>query len=195
MTYRLEFHTPDATLKPGTEDGNLNFLNSTSETINVNFSNKSDGIHTTATKYQIAFGDNADITLSDDTKYTASSFKLSYDGTNIYKDGSTTPLVTGKTVFVKIKGWDDDNNYGDVHTYQYTFYSPLTFEPKGGLFINSAKIKIQGGEKPYKWKVYKYETKTDEVSGDVVLDLHTVRSSGTFEHRKTATTAYLLPVS
>ncbi len=182
MTYRLEFHTPDATLKPGTEDGNLNFLNSTSETINVNFSNKSDGIHTTATKYSIAFGNNADITLSDDTKYTASSFKLSYDGTNIYKDDdTTTPVATGKTVFVKIKGWDDDNNYGDVHTYQYTFYSPLTFEPKGGLFINSAKIKIQGGAKPYKWKVYKYETKKDEVSGDDVLDLHTVRSSGTFD--------------
>ena len=181
MTYRLEFHTPDATLKPGTMDGNLNFMNSTSETINVNFSNKSDGIHTTATKYQIAFGDNADITLSD-TKYTASSFKLRYDGTNIYKNDEATPLVSGKnTVFVKIKGWDDDNNYGDVHTYQYTFYSPLTFEPKGGLFINSAKIKIQGGAKPYKWTVYKYETKTDEVSGDVVLDLHTVRSSGTFD--------------
>ena len=179
MTYRLEFHTPDATLKPGTEDGNLNFLNSTSETINVNLSNASDGIHTTATGYQIAFGDNADITLSDDTKYTASSFKLSYDGTNIYKNDDTTPVATGKTVFVKIKGWDD-NNYGDVHTYQYTFFSPLTFEPKGGLFINSAKIKIQGGEKPYKWKVYKYETKKDEVSGDDVLDLHTVRSSGTF---------------
>ena len=181
MTYRLEFHTPDATLKPGTEDGNLNFLNSTSETINVNFSNKSDGIHTTATKYAIAFGDNEeDITLSDTPTYTASSFKLSYDGTNIYKDDETTPVATGKTVFVKIKGWDDDNNYGDVHTYQYTFYSPLTFEPKGGLFINSAKIKIQGGAKPYTWRVYKYETKKDEVSGDDVLDLHTVRSSGTF---------------
>ncbi|MBR7125573.1 MAG: hypothetical protein IKC86_03080 [Prevotella sp.] len=180
MTYRLEFHTPDATLSPGTMDGNLNFLNSTSETINVKLSNASDGIHTTATKYSIAFGDNEDITLSDDTKYTASSFKLSYDGTNIYKDDDTTPVATGKTVFVKIKGWDD-NNYGDVHTYQYTFYSPLTFEPKGGLFINSAKIKIQGGAKPYTWRVYKYETKKDEVSGDDVLDLHTVRSSGEFD--------------
>ena len=182
MTYRLEFHTPDATLSPGTMDGNLNFLNSTSETINVNFSNKSDGIHTTATMYQIAFGDNKDITINSDTPTsTEPSFKLRYDGTNIYKDDDTTPLVTGKTVFVKIKGWDNDNNYGDVHTYQYTFYSPLTFEPKGGLFINSAKIKIQGGAKPYKWKVYKYETKTDEVSGDVVLDLHTVLSSGEFK--------------
>ena len=183
MTYRLEFHTPDATLKPGTEDGNLNFLNSTSETINVNFSNASDGIHTTATKYQIAFGDySEDITINSDTPTsTASSFKLRYDGTNIYKDDETTPVATGKTVFVKIKGWDDDNNYGDVHTYQYTFYSPLTFEPKGGLFINSAKIKIQGGAKPYTWRVYKYETKKDEVSGDDVLDLHTVLSSGTFD--------------
>ena len=181
MTYRLEFHTPDATLKPGTEDGNLNFLNSTSETINVNFSNKSDGIHTTATKYQIAFGDNADITLSDDTKYTDQSFKLRYEGNKIYKDNETTEVATGNTVFVKIKGWDEDGNYGDVHTYQYTFFSPLTFEPKGGLFINSAKIKIQGGAKPYNWTVYKYETKTDEVSGDVVLDLHTVRSSGEFD--------------
>ena len=181
MTYRLEFHTPDATLKPGTMDGNLNFLNSTSETINVNLSNASDGIHTTATGYQIAFGDNADITLSDDTKYTDQSFKLRYEGNKIYKDNETTEVATGNTVFVKIKGWDEDGNYGDVHTYQYTFFSPLTFEPKGGLFINSAKIKIQGGAKPYKWKVYKYETKTDEVSGDVVLDLHTVRSSGEFD--------------
>ncbi len=180
MTYRLEFHTPDATLSPGTMDGNLNFLNSTSETINVKFSNASDGIHTTATKYQIAFGDNEDITFSDDTKYTASSFKLRYEGNKIYKDNETTEVATGNTVFVKIKGWDD-NNYGDVHTYQYTFFSPLTFEPKGGLFINSAKIKIQGGAKPYKWTVYKYETKKDEVSGDEVLDLHTERSSGTFD--------------
>ena len=181
MTYRLEFHTPDATLSPGTMDGNLNFMNSTSETINVNFSNKSDGIHTTATKYSIAFGDNEDITLSDTPTYIGSSFKLSYDGTNIYKDDdTTTPVATGKTVFVKIKGWDDDNNYGDVHTYQYTFYSPLTFEPKGGLFINSAKIKIQGGAKPYTWRVYKYETHKDE-SGDDVLYLHTVRSTGTFD--------------
>ena len=56
MTYRLEFHTPDATLSPGTEDGNVDFKGSVSEDIAVDLTDGSDGIHTEATQYAIGFG-------------------------------------------------------------------------------------------------------------------------------------------
>ena len=56
MTYRLEFHTPDAKLSPGTEDGNVEFKGSVSEDIAVDLTDGSDGIHTEATQYAIGFG-------------------------------------------------------------------------------------------------------------------------------------------
>ena len=185
MTYRLEFHTPDATLSPGTEDGNVDFYSTTSEDITVELSDESDGIHTTATQYAIGFADNTYFTLDETTKYSAATFNLTYDGENdiityTSADNSYTNTVAGNTIFVKVRGFDANGDYGDIHTYQYTFHSVIGFEPQGGLFINSAKITITGGTAPYTYQVMNYPTK--EENGELVIDFEhgTEITSGSF---------------
>ena len=185
MTYRLEFHTPDATLSPGTEDGNVDFSSTTSEDITVELSDESDGIHTTATQYAIGFADNTYFTLDETTKYSAATFNLTYDGENdrityTSADNSYTNTVAGPTIFVKVRGFDSSGNYGDIHTYKYTFHSSIGFEPHGGLFINSAKITITGGTAPYTYQVMNYPTK--EENGELVIDFDhgTEITSGSF---------------
>ena len=185
MTYRLEFHTPDATLSPGTEDGNVDFYSTTSEDITVELSDESDGIHTTATQYAIGFADNTYFTLDETTKYSAATFNLTFDGENdiityTSADNSYTNTVAGNTIFVKVRGFDANGDYGDIHTYQYTFHSRIGFEPQGGLFINSAKITITGGTAPYTYQVMNYPTK--EENGELVIDFDngTEITSGSF---------------
>ena len=185
MTYRLEFHTPDATLSPGTEDGNVDFNSTTSEDITVELSDDSDDIHTTATRYAIGFADNTYFTLDETTKYSAATFNLTYDGENdrityTSADNSYTNTVAGNTIFVKVRGFDANGDYGDIHTYQYTFHSVIGFEPQGGLFINSAKITITGGTAPYTYQVMNYPTK--EENGELVIDFDngTEITSGSF---------------
>ena len=185
MTYRLEFHTPDATLSPGTEDGNVDFNSTTSEDITVELSDESDRIHTTATQYAIGFADNTYFTLDETTKYSAATFNLTYDGENdrityTSADNSYTNTVAGNTIFVKVRGFDANGDYGDIHTYQYTFHSVIGFEPQGGLFINSAKITITGGTAPYTYQVMNYPTK--EENGELVIDFDhgTEITSGSF---------------
>ena len=185
MTYRLEFHTPDATLSPGTEDGNVVFSSTTSEDITVELSDESDRIHTTATQYAIGFADNTYFTLDETTKYSAATFNLTYDGENdrityTSADNSYTNTVAGNTIFVKVRGFDANGDYGDIHTYQYTFHSRIGFEPQGGLFINSAKITITGGTAPYTYQVMNYPTK--EENGELVIDFDhgTEITSGSF---------------
>ena len=185
-TYRLEFHTPDATLKPGTEDGNVDFKGSVSEDIAVALTNGSDGIHTEATQYAIGFGADANCDLSETNKYTDTKFKLSFDGNTITytsADNKYAGTVSGNSIYVKVRGFDSSgNNYGDIHTYKYTFHSKIGFEPHGGLFINSAKIKISGGVPPYKYEIRHYDTKIE--NGEKVIDYTTgtLRSSGTFSN-------------
>ena len=185
MTYRLEFHTPDATLSPGTEDGNVDFYSTTSEDITVELSDESDGIHTTATQYAIGFANNTYFTLDETTKYSAATFNLTYDGetdriTYTSADNSYTNTVAGPTIFVKVRGFDANGDYGDIHTYQYTFHSVIGFEPQGGLFINSAKITVTGGTAPYTYQVMNYPTK--EENGELVIDFDngTEITSGSF---------------
>jgi len=185
MTYRLEFHTPDATLKPGTEDGNVDFKGSVSEDIAVALTDGSDGIHTAATKYAIGFGADANFDLSETNKYTDTKFNLSFDGSTnkiTYKSvgNNYTGTVSGSSIYVKVRGFDSSGNYGDIHTYKYTFHSKIGFEPHGGLFINSAKIKIEGGVPPYRYQIWHYDTKIE--NGEKVIDYTTgkLRSSGTF---------------
>ena len=186
MTYRLEFRTPDATLKPGTEDGNVDFKGSVSEDIAVALTNGSDGIHTEATQYAIGFGADANCDLSETNKYTDTKFKLSFDGNTITytsADNKYAGTVSGNSIYVKVRGFDSSgNNYGDIHTYKYTFHSKIGFEPHGGLFINSAKIKISGGVPPYKYEIRHYDTKIE--NGEKVIDYTTgtLRSSGTFSN-------------
>ena len=82
-----------------------------------------------------------------------------------------------------MRGFDSTGqNYGDIHTYKYTFHSKIGFEPHGGLFINSAKIKISGGVPPYRYEIYHYSTKTE--NGETVIDYATgtLSSSGTFSN-------------
>ncbi len=185
MTYRLEFHTPDATLSPGTEDGNVDFYSTTSEDITVELSDDSDDIHTTATQYAIGFANNTYFTLDETTKYSAATFNLTYDGENnrityTSADNSYTNTVAGNTIFVKVRGFDANGDYGDIHTYQYTFHSRIGFEPQGGLFINSAKITITGGTAPYTYQVMNYPTKKE--NGELVIDFDngTEITSGSF---------------
>ena len=153
---------PDATLKPGTDGGNYDFDNyetGTAETLDVTLSN--------ATKYAYAIGANSSVTLDESSTKTDGSFTLTYDGTNV-TDGFGN-VVTGNTVYVKIQGQDDSDNKGTTHTYQYTFNVPSStfyFTPKGGLFINSAKITVNGGTEPYTYTV-------KDASGNV-------RSTGNF---------------
>lgn len=188
MTYRLEFHTPDATLSPGTEDGNLDFKTTTSEDITVVKSNDSDDIHTTATQYALGFGDNASFVLDESTKYTNETFNLTFDGSYgehgriAYTINGTTGYVNGPTIYVKVRGFDADNNYGDIHTYQYTFHSNISCTPQGGLFINSAKLTISGGVAPYRYEIWYYPTKVE--NGEEVIDYTSASaaklSEGTF---------------
>lgn len=174
MTYRLEFHMPDATLSPGTEDGNLDFKTTTSEDITVVKSNASDGIHTTATQYDLGFGDNASFDLSESTKYTNETFNLTFDGSYLphgriaYNINGTTGYVDGPTIYVKVRGFDAGGNHGDIHTYQYTFHSKISCTPQGGLFINSAKLTISGGVAPYRYEIWYYPTKVE--NGEEVID-------------------------
>ncbi len=185
-TYRLEFHTPDATLKPGTEDGNVDFKGSVSEDIAVALTDGSDGIHTEATQYAIGFGANANFDLSETNKYTDTKFNLSFDGNTITytsADNKYAGTVSGNSIYVKVRGFDSTGqNYGDIHTYKYTFHSKIGFEPHGGLFINSAKIKISGGVPPYKYEIWHYSPKTE--NGEKVIDYTTgtLRSSGKFSN-------------
>lgn len=188
MTYRLEFHTPDATLSPGTEDGNVDFKNTASEDIAVILS-EDDDIHSEAVKYAIGFGNDAIFVLNESTKYTDAKFNLAYDGANnrityTSADGTSyTNTVAGNTIYVKVRGFDSSDNYGDIHTYQYTFHSKITFEPHGGLFINSAKIRISGGVAPYRYEIWHYNTKTE--NGETVIDYDnnpTKLSQGTFSN-------------
>ena len=188
MTYRLEFHTPDATLSPGTEDGNVDFKGSVSEDIAVDLTDGADGIHTEATQYAIGFGADANFDLSETNKYTNTKFNLSFNGstneiTYTSAGGNNyTGTVSGSSIYVKVRGFDISGNYGDIHTYKYTFHSKIGFEPHGGLFINSAKIRISGGVPPYRYKIYHYDTTIE--NGETVIDYATgtLRSSGTFSN-------------
>ena len=189
MTYRLEFHTPDATLSPGTEDGNVDFKGSVSEDIAVDLTDGSDGIHTEATQYAIGFGADANFDLSETNKYTDTEFNLSFNGstneiTYTSAGGNNyTGTVSGCSIYVKVRGFDSTGqNYGDIHTYKYTFHSNIGFEPHGGLFINSAKINITGGVAPYKYEIWHYDTTIK--NGETVIDYTTgtLRSSGTFSN-------------
>ena len=187
MTYRLEFHTPDATLKPGAEDGNVDFKGSVSEDIAVALTDGSDDIHTKATQYAIGFGADAYFDLSETNKYTDTKFNLSFNGstneiTYTSAGNNYTGTVSGSSIYVKVRGFDSSGNYGDIHIYKYTFHSSIGFEPHGGLFINSAKIKIEGGVPPYRYEIWHYNTKTE--NGETVIDYTTGtrRSSGTFSN-------------
>ncbi len=174
MTYRLEFHTPDATLSPGTEDGNYDFPNTTNEDISVVLS-KNDGIHSEAVNYAIGFGTDKYFTLDETTKYTDATFNLTFDGANhtityTGANNSYNGTVTNNahTIYVKVRGFDVDGNYGDIHTYQYTFHSNISCTPQGGLFINSAKLNITGGTPPYRYEIWYYPTKVE--NGEEVID-------------------------
>ena len=178
FTYQLEFHMPDVTLSPGTEDGEHRFTNESRATIDVNFSEAS-AYASAATKYAITLSADKDFTLDETTTFNAPTFELSYDGTNIRKDG-TIVASNSNTVYVKVRGYDVLGQFGDIHTYQYTFYTPLSFEPRGGLFINSAKIKIEGGLPPYSYEIFNYGTK-DEYGVEVIdIDPSKLVTSGTF---------------
>lgn len=182
-TYKLEFHMPDATLSPGYENNEYVFDNSWGETITVNYSDATQ-YATAATKCYIVAGGSSAITLDGVTatnKADLSSFNLTYDGTYIYMNG--TQVATGSTVYFKIQGEDALGNKGDVHLYQYTFNAKMSFEPHGGLFINSAKIKIEGGVAPYRYEIWHYNTKTE--NGETVIDYDnnpTKLSEGTFSN-------------
>jgi len=182
-TYNLEFHMPDATLSPGYENNEYVFDNSWGETIAVNYSDAT-AHATAATKCYIVAGGSSAISLDGVTarnKDDFSSFNLTYDGTYIYMDN--TQVATGNTVYFKIQGADASDNKGDVHLYQYTFNAKMSFEPRGGLFINSAKIKIEGGVPPYSYEIWHYNTKTE--NGETVIDYDTnptKLSYGTFSN-------------
>jgi len=167
-TYNLEFHMPDATLSPGYENNEYVFDNSWGETIAVKYSDATDHA-TAATKCYIVAGGSSAISLDGVTatnKADLSSFNLTYDGTYIKMNG--TQVATGNTVYFKIQGEDANGKKGDVHLYQYTFNAKMSFEPRGGLFINSAKIKIEGGVPPYRYEIWHYNTKTE--NGETVID-------------------------
>jgi len=162
-----ESTAPDATLSPGTDGGNYDFDNYTTgtpetETLTVTLSN--------ATKYAYAIGANSSVTLDESSTKTDGSFTLTYDGTKV-TDGFGNE-VTGNTVYVKIQG-QNASDKGTTHTYQYTFNvsggSTLDFTPKGGLFINSAKITVTGGTAPYTYTVKDASGKVLS-TGNFVLD-------------------------
>ena len=187
MTYRLEFHMPDATLSPGTEDGNHDFPNTTNENISVVLS-KEDDIHSKAVNYAIGFGTDKYFTLDETTKYTDASFNLTYDGTSnsityTSSDNNFSGTISNSnTIYVKVRGYDGaaTPNYGDIHTYQYTFHSKISCTPNSGFFINSANLTIQGGTPPYTYEIVNYGTK--EENGETVIDFttETQLTSGTF---------------
>lgn len=182
-TYNLEFHMPDATLSPGYENNEYVFDNSWGETIAVKYSDRTEHATAAAKCYIVAGGSSA-ITLDGvaaRNKDDFSSFNLTYDGTYIYMNG--TQVATGNTVYFKIQGEDANSIKGDVHLYQYTFNAKMSFEPRGGLFINSAKIKIEGGVPPYSYEIWHYNTKTE--NGETVIDYDnnpTKLSEGTFSN-------------
>lgn len=177
-TYKLEFNMPDATLSPGSEGNNIDFNNTWEENITVDYS-EATTYATAATKCYIGAGSTSAFTLDETTaklKDSFSSFTLTYDGSAIYMDGSK--VADGSTVFFKIRGEDASGVKGEIHTYQYTFTSTMSFEPQGGLFINSAKIAIQGGMAPYRYEIH---NKTTTENGETVVDYSgTPVSSGTF---------------
>lgn len=180
MTYRLEFHMPDATLSPGDDGNNITFDDTWGETITVNYS-EATTLAAAATKCYIGAGATSSFALDETTaklKDSFSSFRLTYDGTAVYMDG--TKVADGNTAYIKIRGEADNGDKGEIHTYQYTFTATMSFEPQGGFFINSAKIKIDGGTAPYRYEVWTYPTKT--VYGETVLDLDhgTKITDGTF---------------
>jgi len=182
-TYKLEFNMPDATLSPGYENNEYVFDNSWGETIAVKYSDGTKHSSAATKCYIVAGGSSAPapagVTATE--KANLSSFNLTYDGTYIYKDG--TQVATGNTVYFKIQGEDATGNKGDVHLYQYTFNAKMSFEPRGGLFINSAKIKIEGGVPPYRYEIWHYNTKTE--NGETVIDYETnptKLSEGTFSN-------------
>ena len=185
MTYRLEFHMPDATLSPGTEDGNHDFPNTTNEDISVVLSKKDD-IHSKAVNYAIGFGTDKYFTLDETTKYTDASFNLTYDGTSnsityTSSDNNFSGTISNSnTIYVKVRGFDASGNHGDIHTYQYTFHSNISCTPNSGFFINSANLTIQGGTPPYTYQILNYGTK--EENGETVIDFTdgTQLTSGTF---------------
>ena len=182
-TYKLEFNMPDATLSPGYENNEYVFDNSWGETIAVKYSNRTEHA-TAATKCYIVAGGSSAITLDGVTateKANLSSLNLTYDGTYIYMNSEQ--VATGNTVYIKIQGEDAEGKKGDVHLYQYTFNAKMSFEPRGGLFINSAKIKIEGGVPPYKYEIWHYNTKNE--NGETVIDYAnkpTKLSEGTFSN-------------
>ena len=135
---------PDATLTPGTTTWDSYTLNE-AKTLTVTLNND-------ATAYKYSYG--AGTTPS--TSGTSTTFgNLSYDGTDV-KLGSTTVAAGTNTVTICIQGTDGTND-GAVHEYTYTFnptvVTTLDFTPKGGLFINSAKITVTGGTAPYTYTV------------------------------------------
>ena len=182
-TYKLEFNMPDATLSPGYENNEYVFDNSWGETIAVKYSNRTEHA-TAATKCYIVAGGSSAISLDGvaaKNKADLSSFNLTYDGKYIYMNGAQ--VATGNTVYIKIQGEDAKGNKGDVHLYQYTFNAKMSFEPRGGLFINSAKIKIEGGVPPYRYEIWHYNTKDE--NGETVIDYDTnpkKLSEGTFSN-------------
>ena len=182
-TYKLEFNMPDATLSPGYENNEYVFDNSWGETIAVKYSNRTEHA-TAATKCYIVAGGSSAISLDGvaaKNKADLSSFNLTYDGTYIYMNSEQ--VATGNTVYIKIQGEDAEGKKGDVHLYQYTFNAKMSFEPRGGLFINSAKIKIEGGVPPYKYEIWHYNTKNE--NGETVInktDGAVKASEGTFSN-------------
>lgn len=154
---------PDATLSPGTTTWDSYTLNDP-KTLTVTLNND-------ATGYKYSYG--AGTTPS--TSGTSTTFgNLSYDGTDV-KLGSTTVAAGTNTVTICIQGTDGTKN-GTVHEYTYTFnqrvVSTIDFTPKGGLFINSAKITVNGGTAPYTYTVKDANDASGKVlsTGNFVLD-------------------------
>ena len=124
-----------------------------------------------ATGYKYSYGENST------PSYTGNSTTfgaLSYDGTNV-KLGDEVVAPNTKTVTIRIQGTNDTSE-GAIHNYTYTFNVPVVstidFTPKGGLFINSAKIEVTGGYPPYTYTVKDASDTSGKVlsTGNFVLD-------------------------
>lgn len=136
--------SPDATLSPASKTWD-NYTVGTTKTLTVD-------MNSYATGYKYSYG--ADSTPSI-TGSSTTFGNLSYDGTDV-KLGDDVVASNTNTVTFYIQGTDGTNN-GTVHEYTYTFNVPVVstidFTPKGGLFINSAKITVTGGTAPYTYTV------------------------------------------
>ncbi len=153
---------PDATLSPGTTTWDSYTLNDP-KTLTVTLYNDATGY-----KYSYGAGSTPNISGTD----TAFG-NLSYDGTNV-KLGNDV-VASGNTVTIRIQGTKDASE-GAIHNYTYTFnqrvVTTIDFTPKGGLFINSAKITVNGGTAPYTYTVKDANDASGKVlsTGNFVLD-------------------------